>query len=213
MPQTFREYQKLAVRTSGARDHKFTPSPFFSEMPVPDGPVVVRLNTAVLGLVGEVGEFADLLKKVVGHGHTPDPVKFGKEGGDVFWYLAELSDAFGIEMEDRDVDTAQQEAALAILGGQLTKNEKPYEVAIEYVLAAAFNAGQVAGIYNALMQGTEADWASVQILLANVSTYVATALYLMGLPLWAVLEHNIAKLKERYPDGFSEERSINRVAD
>ena len=32
----------------------------------------------------------------------------------------------------------------------------------------------------------------------------------IGVPLGAIMATNIAKLKKRYPDGFSEERSINR---
>lgn len=210
MPITFREYQFLSVRTSGAKDHKFTPTAFL-EMPVPQGPVVVRLNTAVLGLVGEVGEFADLLKKVVGHGHQPDLAKFEKEGGDVYWYLAELSDAFGIPMENDDVDKAQAQSAASFLGGPLAPGESPFEAAIPYVLSAAYNAGQVAALYNALMEPAAAQWTMLPILLANVCTHVAVALHLIGLPLSQVLEGNVRKLKERYPTGFDSERSINRT--
>lgn len=49
------------------------------------------LNTA-LGLTGESGEFADMIKKVRFHGHPLDEelrLKLVKELGDVLWYIAQ----------------------------------------------------------------------------------------------------------------------------
>ena len=89
-----------------------------------------ELNLAVLGLglTGEAGEVADIIKKIVGHKHPLDAdteKKLLKELGDVLWYIATLCESLG------------------------------------------FN-------------------------------------------LYSVAEENIAKLKARYPEGFSTERSINR---
>jgi NTP pyrophosphatase (non-canonical NTP hydrolase) len=57
-------------------------------------------NLAILGLgvAGEAGEVADLIKKELGHGHAADPVKMAKEIGDVLWYLAVLSDQYGYSL-------------------------------------------------------------------------------------------------------------------
>jgi NTP pyrophosphatase (non-canonical NTP hydrolase) len=102
-------YQELAGRTAGAGgdgDH--------------------RLIIAALGLAGEAGEFANLVKKLTAHGHTDiTPEVLADELGDVLWYLAEAATACGLELD-----------------------------------------------------------------------YVA--------------KENVHKLQERYPEGFSEERSINR---
>lgn len=46
------------------------------------------LGCAGLGLAGEAGEFADLVKKHVYHHHPLDREKAIKELGDVLWYLA-----------------------------------------------------------------------------------------------------------------------------
>lgn len=46
------------------------------------------LNSAVLGLAGESGETADLLKKAFYHGHDFDTSKFRKELGDILFYVA-----------------------------------------------------------------------------------------------------------------------------
>ncbi|HSE45054.1 MAG TPA: nucleoside triphosphate pyrophosphohydrolase family protein, partial [Gemmatimonadales bacterium] len=51
-----------------------------------------------LGIAGEAGEVADLIKKWVGHGHPADTEKLAKELGDVLWYVAALSAEFGLDM-------------------------------------------------------------------------------------------------------------------
>lgn len=105
----FNEYQRQASRTAGA-----------------GGEGERRLMVAALGLTGEAGEFANLVKKLTAHGHLEiDGAVLSDELGDVLWYLAEAATACGLSLGD---------------------------IAME----------------------------------------------------------NIAKLKRRYPDGFSQERSINR---
>jgi NTP pyrophosphatase (non-canonical NTP hydrolase) len=53
-----------------------------------------------LGLAGEAGEFADMMKKHVGHGHPLNRDKAKKELGDVLWYLATLADGLGLRLSD-----------------------------------------------------------------------------------------------------------------
>lgn len=57
------------------------------------------LTVRSLGLCGEAGEFADLVKKFVGHGHEFDRVKAVKELGDVLWYVATLADVLGVTLD------------------------------------------------------------------------------------------------------------------
>lgn len=47
--------------------------------------------------------------------------------------------------------------------------------------------------------------------LGDIAWYLARACEAHGLRLGDVMQENIDKLKARYPEGFSEERSINRV--
>lgn len=58
------------------------------------------LTIRALGLVGEAGEVAELVKKQVGHGHPADPERVQKELGDVLWYVAALADAYGLRLSD-----------------------------------------------------------------------------------------------------------------
>ena len=52
----------------------------------------------VIGLCGETGELADMIKKHVFHGHPMDYAKLGEELGDVLWYIAETATAFGLDL-------------------------------------------------------------------------------------------------------------------
>ena len=77
----FKEYQELAARTSGAGK---------------DGEQ--RKVIAALGLAGEAGEFANLIKKLVAHGHPISNDKLRDELGDVLWYLAEAATSCNLDL-------------------------------------------------------------------------------------------------------------------
>ena len=68
-PITMNEYQHLAEKTSGAGK---------------DGER--RKIIAALGLAGEAGEFANMIKKITAHGHDIAAEKLAEELGDVMWY-------------------------------------------------------------------------------------------------------------------------------
>lgn len=108
---TINEYQELAMRTSNQK---------LSTME--------HIINGALGLAGESGEVADLVKKWTMQGHIIDANHLKKELGDVCWYIAETATAIGCTLEE-------------------------------------------------------------------------------------IMQANIDKLRERYPDGFSAERSINRSGD
>jgi NTP pyrophosphatase (non-canonical NTP hydrolase) len=82
-PLTLNEYQTLAARTAGA-----------------GGDDERRLIIAALGLAGEAGEFANLVKKRTAHGHDIPNEKLADELGDVLWYIAEAATSCGISLSD-----------------------------------------------------------------------------------------------------------------
>lgn len=51
-----------------------------------------------IGLTGEAGECAELVKKGVLHGHGLDTDKLSKELGDVLWYVAALATTAGLSL-------------------------------------------------------------------------------------------------------------------
>ena len=62
-----------------------------------------------------------------------------------------------------------------------------------------------------LFHGHELDRDALIKELGDVAWYLAEAATALETDLSEVLERNIEKLKKRYPEGFSEERSINRT--
>lgn len=80
---TMDQYQGLAARTSrielSQRDH---------------------LINGCLGLAGEAGECADLLKKNLYQDHRAIREKLIEELGDVLWYVAETATALRVNLED-----------------------------------------------------------------------------------------------------------------
>ena len=58
----------------------------------------------VLGLVGESGEVAEKIKKILrdknGKIGTQEKTEIGKELGDVLWYLAQVATELGLSLEE-----------------------------------------------------------------------------------------------------------------
>lgn len=79
---TFEEYQALASRTMN-----------------PELTEYERFISCTLGLVGEAGEFADLVKKQEFHDHPVDDTKLIKELGDILWYVANMCSELGCNLE------------------------------------------------------------------------------------------------------------------
>ena len=57
------------------------------------------LINAALGLCGESGEVADMIKKATFQGHELDKEHLAKELGDVAWYIAVGAQAIGYDLE------------------------------------------------------------------------------------------------------------------
>ena len=77
------EYQELAMRTASGMN-------WSSSDPI--------INCG-LGISGESGEVADLVKKTIFQGHELDKEHFAKELGDVLWYVALGAEASGYSLE------------------------------------------------------------------------------------------------------------------
>lgn len=80
---TGKEYQALAMRTRNL------------ELDESDA-----LANGVMGLCGEAGECADMVKKVFFQGRSFDVEHFAKELGDVLWYIALCCETLGLSMDD-----------------------------------------------------------------------------------------------------------------
>lgn len=87
---TLDEYQQLAARTLGRdRTHE------------------QQLANAALGLTGEAGEVAEVIKKHLFHATPLDNDALMKELGDCLWYVAAFATVLGVSMDDiaqRNID-------------------------------------------------------------------------------------------------------------
>ena len=76
---TINEYQKEALRTASGKCRS--------------------LANCAMGLAGEAGECADIIKKHLFHGHELDKEHLAKELGDLSWYLAVCAHIIGYDLE------------------------------------------------------------------------------------------------------------------
>lgn len=77
---TLNNYQQLSSRTAKKHDNE--------------------LINYGLGIAGEAGEVADLIKKSMFHGHSLDKEEIEKELGDVLWYLSQIARIAGISLDE-----------------------------------------------------------------------------------------------------------------
>ena len=100
-----------------------------------------------------------------------------------------------------------QKAAMRTLNKRLTWSE----MLADGAMGLAGEAGECADIVKKyLYQGHELDPARLREELGDLMWYVAVTAAILSIPLDTVMEANVEKLKRRYPEGFSEEASINR---
>ena len=79
-------------------------------------------------------------------------------------------------------------------------------------LGLAGETGEVSDIVKKYMfQGHQLEKEKILDECSDVLWYLTLTVKSIGYSLNDVMEHNIEKLKKRYPNGFEEERSINRA--
>lgn len=87
---TIDDYQQLAARTLGRdRTHE------------------QQLANAALGLTGEAGEVAEVIKKHLFHATPLDQDAVAKELGDCLWYIGAFATVLGLSLDDiaqRNID-------------------------------------------------------------------------------------------------------------
>ena len=100
-----------------------------------------------------------------------------------------------------------QKLAMTTLNPQLSRKD----VLINAVMGLCGESGEAIDIVKKhLHQGHELDREKLIRELGDIAWYLAEAATALEIDLETVLEKNIEKLKSRYPEGFSEERSIHR---
>ena len=100
-----------------------------------------------------------------------------------------------------------QKLAMTTLNPALSQKE----VLLNGVMGLCGESGEAIDLVKKwMMQGHELDKAHLAKELGDVAWYLALTSHALGLTLEEVLEHNIEKLRKRYPEGFSAEKSLHR---
>jgi len=175
------DYQKAALRTL-----------------YPDLTTNERIGLCGLGLTGETGEVADLLKKHRYHrnGKPFDTAKLKDELGDVMWYFFVLLDTVGLTFE-QVVETIKLEQTIAF--GLDARSRLSF-----CGLELAGHLGRVAErLCSALYKNIPLDTNELKERLANALRYFLVLLDTLGITFEEVLQTNANKLEARHANGFN----------
>ena len=101
-----------------------------------------------------------------------------------------------------------QKLAMTTLNPELGKKD----VLINGVMGLCGESGEAIDIVKKwLAQGHELDREKLAKELGDIAWYLAETAAAIDMPLEDIFQANIEKLKRRYPEGFSAEKSVNRV--
>lgn len=120
--------------------------------------------------------------------------------------IEKSNDAMCVSNSDGIGADKYQELASRTINQWLSIDEKQDHA----MLGMASEVGEVLGIYQKSYQGHEIKRDDVIDELGDLMWFIAEFCTASNIKLSCVLERNIEKLLKRYPDGFSEERSIHR---
>lgn len=105
-----------------------------------------------------------------------------------------------------------QEAALRTVNMEAYKNDT--DMLLNGILGLTGESGECSDmIKKHLYQGHSIDREHLVKELGDIAWYLAVSAKALGYDLESVLQMNVDKLKKRYPEGFSVERSLHRKED
>ena len=101
-----------------------------------------------------------------------------------------------------------QKLAMVTLNPELSKKD----VLINGVMGLCGESGEAIDIVKKhLHQGHELDKEKLAKELGDIAWYLAETAWALDIPLEQILQGNIDKLRKRFPEGFSTERSVSRA--
>lgn len=176
--QSVAEYQKLARRTCAKLNTRKDD--------------LVHMN---LGIITEVGEALDVIKKFLAYKKPMDLVNLGEEIADLCWYLSNRGDMFFVvdfETIEASCSFKESEEEFKKTGLQISSLEQAIYALITLIPESEdFRTTKEFVEYPNL------------VILKSVAEY-------FELDFYQLLTNNIAKLEARYPEKFTEESALNR---
>jgi NTP pyrophosphatase (non-canonical NTP hydrolase) len=205
------EYQQAALRTEK--------TPLFTNDA--DGVPSLRLSRMMHALLGLNTEQAEMHTALIDHlafGTELDLVNFAEETGDQLWYIALGLDAIGMTMEHAlgNVDLLARWETLRLDTPSFivaTGDESQRQLALLSEAHAGMNIHQAeaADVYKKhFIYGKPINERALCQMFRDQLVYAYVAARAAGSSLEEVMERNIAKLKARYPEKFTQEQALNR---
>lgn len=168
-------------------------------------PFQQHLGHMGLGVIGEMGELVDAVKKVHIYGKPPDLVNLTEEIGDALWYLA----GYHQELQINPANTAASMSSVMDSIMPVMRDQLDVVQAVIYAASISGSAcADVMQLESAAAAG-EDDLVEIQV----ISSCIAATAKILGVSLEDAMDRNIAKLKLRYGDKFSEHAALNRDLD
>lgn len=99
-----------------------------------------------------------------------------------------------------------QELAKRTINTDLTENKKLAHA----LYGLSSETGEISGIFQKELQGHEVRRDDLEGEIGDLLWFTAELCTVFGFDMGEIAQGNIDKLKKRYPDGFDEDRSINR---
>ena len=184
----FSEYIPLAIRTC-------------KSLPFAD-----HINHMGLGIVGEMGEIVDQLKKAYIYGKPLDQVNIVEEVGDVAWYVAGVVQFYP--------------NLYNFIGSDELKNSINYEKLAEAkskitrtALLNTMSAANLVVDMGILADETGKPSEEGEEVAKTLCVFLFATAVLLDVDLAEAFEVNIAKLAKRYGDKYSDYAAVNRDID
>lgn len=185
--KTLAEYQQLASRTC------------------PDlGTPELNYLHMNMGIITEIAEAIDPIKKFIAYTKPLDLVNIGEEIADAMWYIANKARLFLTEEENKYVWGTNTHFDMITKDFNNTEDVKINN--ISDVVATLHGVIPDGSIQKVSKQPFDCIGISDVVLLFKVAEY-------FKLDFWQILTNNINKLQVRYPDKFTNEAAINRNLD
>lgn len=99
-----------------------------------------------------------------------------------------------------------QELAKRTINTDLTENKKLAHA----LYGLSSETGEISGIFQKELQGHEVRRDDLEGEIGDLLWFTAELCTVFGFDMGEIAQGNIDKLKKRYPDGFDEDRSVNR---
>ncbi len=163
---------------------------------------MIRLLHGGLGLSSELAElvdaFADPKDDII------DWVNIAEESGDLFWYISVIVNTLGFDPEH--ISSSESEA---------DKHSLIYKHNVDAMQSALSAAVWCTGNYNDLLKkhlfyGRELNKEKMEQVLGQLCMAVAGICTISGTTSFEARDTNIAKLRARYGDKFTEAAALNR---